>query len=87
MFNQHRVVSRWQQIDSDYTSASFIKPGGLYLPDGLDFYSAAMSKYDYTSLMNNRHGVGKPITVNSWYGQPYEYQAPRNIRLEVHFTF
>jgi hypothetical protein len=90
VLNQHRVVSYWQEIDSDYTGNNFIAPQGQAIFNGLDFYSAAMSKYDYTAAMNNvaQNGTGTgPITVDSQYGKPYEYQQPRNIRLGLHFTF
>jgi hypothetical protein len=87
LLNQHRVVAYWQQIDSDYTATNYIRPGGYNITGGLNFYSAAMSTYDYTALMNTRHGAGKPITIDSMYGQPDLYQVSRNIRLGVHFTF
>jgi hypothetical protein len=87
LFNQHRVTEYWENIDSDYTGSSYIRPGGKYIANGLNFYSAAMSTYDYTALMNSRHGAGKPITLDSWYGKPYAYQVSRNIRLGLHFTF
>jgi hypothetical protein len=87
VFNQHRVVAIWQEIDSDYTASNYIKPGGMNIAAGLNFYSAAMAPYDYTALMNSRHGAGKPITVDSLYGQPDFYQQSRNIRLGLHFTF
>ena len=86
VLNQHQVVALWQNVDSDYTGSNFITPGGTYLPNGLDFYSAAMSKYDYTALMNNGP-YGGPITIDSQYGKPYEYAQSRNIRLALHFTF
>lgn len=90
LLNEHHVVEYWQQIDSDYSSHNYIKPGGTYLPYGLDFYSAAMSKYDYTAAMNTGSLNGTktgPITVDSQYGKPYGYQVPRNIILGLHITF
>jgi hypothetical protein len=93
VLNQHSPVEYWQQIDSDYTSHNYLKPGGLYLPYGLDFYTAAMNKYDYTAAMNTgslngtTHTSNGPITLNSWYGKPYAYQQSRSIRLGLHFTF
>jgi hypothetical protein len=93
LWNQHSPVEYWQQIDSDYTSHNYLKPGGLYLPYGLDFYSAAMGSYDYTASMNTgslngtTHTTDGPITLNSWYGKPYAFQQSRNIRLGLHFTF
>ncbi len=90
VLNQHAVVAFWENIDSDYTGNNFIMPGGYSISNGLDFYSAVMSKYNYTSEMNsgayNGTGTG-PITIDSMYGKPYEYQQARNIRLGLHVTF
>jgi hypothetical protein len=90
VLNQHTVVAFWENIDSDYTGSNFIAPGGLFIGNGLNFYSEVMGKYNYTTAMNdpaqNGTGLG-PITVNSEYGKPYEYQQPRNIRLGLHLTF
>jgi hypothetical protein len=88
--NQHTVVAFWQNVDSDYSGSNYISPGGKSISDGLNFYSAVMSKYDYTAAMNNgaQNGTGNgPITISSLYGKPYEYQQPRNIRLGLHITF
>ncbi len=90
ILNQHRVVAYWENIDSDYSASNFLAPAGLFIGNGLDFYSAAMSKYDYKAAMNgpnNGTPNGGPITVDSMYGKPYEYQQARNIRLGLHFTF
>ncbi len=89
--NEHHVVSYWQQIDSDYTANNYLAPDGLAIFDGLDFYSAAMTPYNYTQAMNtgadNGTPTGGPITIDSEYGKPYEYQVPRNAILGVHITF
>ena len=90
VLNQHSVVSRWENIDSDYTGSNFIAPGGNAITNGLNFYSAAISKYDYAAAMNNgaQNGTGTgPITVDGLYGKPYLYQLSRNIILGAHFTF
>jgi hypothetical protein len=90
VLNQHRVVEYWEEIDSDYESSNYINPGGYFLPQGLAFYSAAMSKYDYVAAMNtgslNGTGTG-PITIDSQYGKPFGWQVPRNIILGAHITF
>jgi len=90
VLNQHRVVAYWENLDSDYTGNNFLAPDGLFIGNGLDFYSVAMSKYDYVASLNgpnNGTPTGGPITVNGQYGKPYWYQQPRNIRLALHFTF
>jgi hypothetical protein len=91
--NQHSKVAYWENIDSDYSASNYVAPGGQAIFNGLNFYSAAMSPYNYTQLMNNDatgtlNGTGSgPITIDSMYGKPYEYQTPRNIRLGLHITF
>ena len=88
--NEHKVVSRWQQIDSDYTASNFIAPNGEAIFNGLDFYSTVMAPYNYTAAMNdpNQNGTGLgQITVDSLYNQPYRYQVPRNLILGMHITF
>ena len=67
------MVAYWENIDSDYTGSNFLAPQGNAIFNGLNFYSAAMSKYDYTASMNNGalNGTGSgPITVDSLYGKP-----------------
>jgi hypothetical protein len=86
VLNQHTVVAYWENIDSDVTGSNFIMPGGTFIGNGLDFYSKAMSKYDYVSAMNNGPNGG-PITVGGEYGKPYWHQQPRNVRFSLHFTF
>lgn len=88
--NQHAVVSRWQQIDSDYTASNFIAPNGEAIFNGLDFYSTVMAPYNFTSAMNdpNQNGTGLgQITVDNLYNQPYRFQVPRNAILGMHITF
>ncbi len=91
VMNQHAVVAYWENIDSDYSGNNFLAPSGLFIGNGLNFYSAVMSKYDYTAAMNtgadNGTPYGGPIVVDSMYGKPYFYQQPRNIRFALHFTF
>jgi hypothetical protein len=93
VLNQHRVVENWENIDSVNSGSNYIRAGGFNITSGLDFYSAAMSKYDYTAAMNTgvdngtKHTTDSAITVNSQYGMPYMYQQARNIRLALHFTF
>jgi len=93
LFNQHSKVAYWENIDSDYQGSNYLRAAGYNITGGLDFYSAVMSKYDYTAYMNTgadngtKHTTDGPITVNGWYGKPYEYQTPRNIRLGLHINF
>jgi hypothetical protein len=91
VMNQHTVVAYWENIDSDYSGNNYLAPGGQFIGNGLNFYSAVMSKYDYTAAMNtgadNGTTYGGPIVVDSMYGKPYFFQQPRNIRFALHFTF
>jgi len=90
ILNQHRIVMNWEQVDSTNQVNNFIEPGGYFIGDGLPFYTAATSKYDYTAEMNNGdfNGTGNgPITIDSQYGKPFAYQVSRNIILGAHITF
>lgn len=93
LLNQHSKVAYWENIDSDYQGSNYLRAGGYNITGGLNFYSAAMSKYDYKSYMNTgvnngtKHTTDGPITIDSLYGRPYEYQVARNIRLGLHITF
>lgn len=91
--NQHAVVARVEQIDSQ-NAANYISPNGARLADGVSFYGGAEHAYDYVAGMNLvRSNVSKgsyysgPMTIDSQYGQPLQYQVGRNIRLALHFTF
>jgi hypothetical protein len=91
ILNQHAVVSIVQQIDSQY-AVNYLTPNGYRLADGTDFYGGAEHAYDYAANMNSirnnplGHYAG-PMTEDSQYGHPLEYQTGRNIRLGLHFTF
>ena len=90
VLNQHSVVARWQNSNSVYTGNNYILANGQAIFNGLDFYSKALGKYDYTAAMNNgqQNGTGTgPMTVSGEYNQPYEYQLSRNVILGLHFTF
>jgi hypothetical protein len=58
--------------------------------NGYQFYSAAMSPYNYKALFNNASGsVGSSgaITINSLYGKPLYTQLSRNLYMSLKFTF
>jgi hypothetical protein len=100
LLNERSVTSVQEQMDSTY-NYNYIGLGtpnaNLRLTNGTPFYEAAFQPYDIASYMNaarsNRgtpvDGVYtyNPLTVNGGYGQPNRWQAGRNIRLGVRFTF
>jgi hypothetical protein len=45
-------------------------------------YSAFEHPYDWKALLN-----ANGMTLNSQYGKPFLFQAARNVRLQIHFTF
>ena len=64
--------------------------GKCYIGDGVDFYEAAMSPYNFQANMNNFKGSTAANTVvqtNSGYGKPMYYQTARSLRLGLRFTF
>jgi len=50
--------------------------------NGASFYQTAETGYNVQQELSSG-GFAK----SSWYGQPYSYQAPRTVRLGVHFDF
>jgi hypothetical protein len=99
LLNQRAVTQVEGNIDSGYSTANFIAPGGFTTGDGTVFYAAAFHPYDYAALANsaptnpncpttkNPTGVCGPLTVSSAYGLPNRYQASRTIRLGLKFVF
>jgi hypothetical protein len=100
VLNQRATTAFWGGIDSDYTYDQFLTPhspdcstggtGVCTLLDGPAFYKAAMSGYDYVSLLKNMGGtVGTngQATLNSLYGKPLFHQLSRNMYLSLKFTF
>jgi hypothetical protein len=96
LLNQHTTTELFSQIDTGYgyqflappSSACAPQPGNqCYLLNGIDFYTAVTHPYNVSQLLNNSLSTGGPITINSQYGKPMYYQAARNIRLGVKFTF
>jgi len=87
LLNQRAVTSYGQQIDSNITQ-SYVTPAATFIASQ-GFYANAERPYDYAALLNqaNFGGFGFGNTINSQYGKPYLFQAPRNIRLGVKFTF
>lgn len=99
--NQHEVVAYYGSIDTAYT-AEYLTPDALNLLTstqrgyslgygGLS-YSLFEHPYPWKTLMTidgppAPHGVATPVTVNSQYGKPWEFQAARNIRIQMHWNF
>ena len=90
VFNEHAVTAVNEQIDSNspyiYNSQATLL-GGNGVTAGVPFYAAAESPYNVQSVLNSGGVSGGPQTINSAYGKPLYYQAPRTIRLTVRFTF
>lgn len=90
ILNEHSVTAVNEQIGTSFQSSNYVTPGGTRLANGIPFYAAASSPYSVSDALNGINGqshTGKPITINSKYGQPLYYQLPRTIRLQAKFTF
>jgi hypothetical protein len=87
ILNQRAVTAYQGQVDSNATQ-SYITPGGTFIAQP-GFYANAERPYSVSSLLNqdNFGGTGFGNTINSQYGKPYLFQAPRNFRLGVKFSF
>jgi hypothetical protein len=98
LLNERSVTAYQENITSGF-SGNYVAPGGHQIFDGVPFYTAAFNPYNFAALSNvspsspncpttqNPTGVCGPLTIDSGYGQPNRYQAGRNIRLGVRFTF
>jgi hypothetical protein len=93
--NQHSTTAYWEGIDSDYYPQFLTPPsancgGPCSLLNGPAFYKAAMSGYNYRSLLTSAGGGVGPngqMTLNSMYGQPLYHQLSRNMYMSLKFTF
>jgi hypothetical protein len=86
VLNQHEVVAYYGSIDTAY-ARQYLKPGGKYLGYAGEAYSLYEHPYDWKALLNTSGKNGGPITINSQYGKPFEYQVGLNIRFQVHYNF
>ena len=105
VLNQRATTAYWESIDSDFYPQFLAPPsaacGAALNPpqasapctqglNGYQFYTAAMSPYNYQALLNNAGGaVGSSgaMTVNSMYGKPLYHQVSRTLYMAVKFTF
>ncbi len=97
--NQHAVVDVFEQIDTGYSGLNqYGAPGYNPIFNGAAFYAAAEHPYSLSTVLNQQNSLNpgtqggtptasSPITVNSQYGQPQIWQAPRALRLALKFTF
>ncbi|MFZ1132813.1 MAG: carboxypeptidase regulatory-like domain-containing protein [Terriglobales bacterium] len=85
LLNQHSVTAYGQQIDSNIVQ-SFMSPNGSFVASQ-GYYANSERPYNVQSLLNQQNLFGEGNTINSQYGKPYLFQASRNIRLGVKFTF
>jgi hypothetical protein len=87
--NQREVVAYYGSIDTAY-KRQYLRPGGKNLGYAGEAYSLYEHAYDWKALLNTSSKSGSgggPITINSQYGKPFEYQVGRNIRFQLHYNF
>jgi len=93
--NQRATTAFWGGIDTDYND-QFLTPsspdcgGPCTLLNGPAFYKAAMSPYDYVSLLKNMGGsagTNGQATLNSLYDKPLFHQLARTMYMSLKFTF
>ncbi len=96
LFNQHAPTVYIQQVDSNspyINQAQALVVGGHTIFDGVPFYSAVEHPYNVPGLLNTTGSFNGSTaatgqqTINSGYGKPLYFQAPRTIRLALHYTF
>jgi outer membrane receptor protein involved in Fe transport len=85
LFNQHSVVAYWQGLNSDFYGSALFQ-FGLFAPGGAAYYKSVETGYSPQGVLNAQQS-SLPVTLNSQYGQPNQWQFSRNMRLGVTFTF
>ena len=91
VFNEHAITAVNEQVDSNSSYLNqdqFTFVNGYNVTQGVPFYAAAEHGWNVQNALNSGDLLtGGPQTISSAYGKPLYYQAPRTIRLQVHFTF
>jgi Carboxypeptidase regulatory-like domain len=89
LLNQRAVTAFTESVGSEYgaVNPNSVLPNGYAIGGGTGYsagqaYSAFEHPYDWKTLLNT-----DGLTINSQYGKPFLFQAARNVRLAVHFTF
>lgn len=84
--NQRAVTAYWGGMDSLYY-ATALYPGDATLYSGAALYQELESGYNVQNFLN-ANGAGAPnVIANSQYGHPYLFQAGRQVRFALRFTF
>jgi len=95
LLNQHAVVSKWQGLNSDYYGGSLFQYS-IFAPGGAPFYKQVMGGYNPQAQLNAQQTLcaggafgdfACPVTMNSEYGAPNEWQFSRSMRFGVTFAF
>ena len=92
LFNQRAVVSYGEGLNSWYYGDALFQLG-LFAPGGAAYYKQVETGYNPQAVLNssqttcNGLGFACPVTMNSRYGQPNEWQFSRSMRFGVAFTF
>ncbi len=84
LFNQKAPIVYGTKIDSPNKSDYISPPGSVV--GGTTQVAVLENPYDWKALANGANGSA-PITLNSQYGVPTQYQTGRTIRLKLKFTF
>jgi Carboxypeptidase regulatory-like domain len=96
LLNERAVTAYTESVGSQYgaVNPNAVLPNGYSIGGCTDpsscpviysagqAYSAFEHPYDWKTLLNS-----DGMTLNSQYGKPFLFQAARNVRLQVHFTF
>ncbi len=85
--NEHAVVAYWAGLDSNWyaTALSPTNPvtgKRVTMGDGASLYQTLETGYT-----NSLSTAMSKVIEDSQYGQPNQWQAPRNTRWEVHYNF
>lgn len=85
VLNQRAVTSYYGGIDSTFFTTP-LYPNGVSVADASS-YQALMHGYNVQQWINGNNGATLPVTLSSWYGKPFTYQLPRQIRFQIAYNF
>lgn len=84
--NQHAVTAFWQGMDSLYYATPLF-PGTASLYSGAATYKELETGYNPQEWINGNGGLVPAVVQHGNYGKPYLFQAGRQLRFGLRYTF
>jgi len=83
LFNQRKVTAISGSINS-WQLGTFLTPGIALTGSGAAAYQVYETGYSVQGFINS---PDSPVTLSSWYGQPFRRQLGRTMRVSIHYSF